>query len=165
MFYSIQTFFIKKKTESLESSYEVDFKGTKIGVLFNSDVSEKHQLQQLIQDNFEVDASEINFLGFSRKNYNKIIKPDFVFEKKDFTLLGQPKSEVITEFLNHNYKLLFNFFGKNEFYLETVAQQAKSKLKVGLSGSNEKVNDLLLALDSKDLSFFEVSSKYIKQII
>jgi len=162
---SVQTYFLKKRLNSSKGSESVDFSETKIGILFNEDSSDRDQLQKLIEKNFDVDASQINFLGFSRQSYEKKIRPDFVFIKKDFSLFGQPKSEVINDFLDHNYKLLFNFFGKNEHYLENVAQLTKAKLKVGLSESNEKINDLLLDLDSENLDFFEESSKYIKQII
>lgn len=165
MFSSVQTYFLKKRLNSSISSESVDFSGHKLGVLFNEDNSDKNQLQELIVKSFDVDASEINFLGFSRQTYDGEIKQDFVFTKKDFSLFGQPKSDVINDFLNCNYKFLFNFFGKNEHYLENVAQLTQAKLKVGLLESNEKINDLLLDLNSKDLNFFEESSKYIKHII
>jgi predicted nucleotidyltransferase len=139
--------------------------GTKIGILFNDDVSDKYQLQQLIEKNFDVKSTEIHFLGFSRHRYDRVEKPDFVFIKKDFSMFGQPKSEVISEFMSHDYKLLFNFFGKDELCLEIVAQFTKAKLKVGLNESNQKINDLSFALDSRNLDFFKESSKYIKQII
>lgn len=162
---SIQNFFLNKKLESSKSSKLDDFAGSKIGILFNDDVSDKYQLQQLIEKNFDVDPSEINFLGFSRHRYDRVEKPGFVFIQKDFSLFGQPKSEVINNFTRHKYKLLFNFFGEEELCLEIVAQLTEAKLKVGLSESNEKINDLLLALDSKNLDFFKESSKYIKHII
>ncbi|WP_093366874.1 DUF6913 domain-containing protein [Psychroflexus sediminis] len=165
MLNSIQTYFLRKNLESSKPPKINDKPGSKIGVLYNDDVSDRYQLQQLIEKNFKVKTSEINLLGFSRHRYDRVEKPDFVFIKKDFSLFGQPKSETITEFLSHKYKLLFNFFGKDELCLEIVAQHTEAKLKVGLHESNEKVNDLLLALDSKNLDFFEESSKYIKHII
>lgn len=165
MLNSIQTYFLKKRLSSSKNSEAVDFSGNKIGVLFNEDVSDRNQLKELIEMNFDVDSSEINCVGFSKQNYDKTNRPDFVIFKKDFTLFGQPNSEVISEFIKPNYKLLFNFFGKDELYLENVAQLTNAKLKVGLSESNEKINDLLLDIKSENLGFFEESSKYIKHII
>jgi hypothetical protein len=156
---------LKKKLDSRKSAYSAEMTGTKIGILFNDDVSDKYQLQQLIEKNFDVKSTEIHFLGFSRHRYDRVEKPDFVFIKKDFSMFGQPKSEVISEFMSHDYKLLFNFFGKDELCLEIVAQSTKAKLKVGLNESNQKINDLSFALDSRNLDFFKESSKYIKQII
>ncbi|WP_410175086.1 DUF6913 domain-containing protein [Psychroflexus curvus] len=164
MLNSVQTYFIKKNLKPSKSPMTGD-RMSMVGVLFNADVSDRNQLREHIEHNFDEDSSKLIFLGFSRKNYEKEKKSNFIFTKKDFSLLGQPRSEVITEFLKHNYKLLFNFFGENEHYLENIAQLAQANLKVGLCESSEKINDLLLDLESKDLRFFEESSKYIKHII
>lgn len=165
MLHSIQTYFLKKNLKSSKTLVTRDRKGSKVGVLFNEDVSDRGQLQEHIEHNFDVKDSELIFLGFSRRSYEGEKTPNLVFTKKDFSLFGQPKSEVITEFLTHDYKLLFNFFGENEYYLENVALLTQAKLKVGLSVSNKKINDLLLDLDSNDVRFFEESSNYIKHII
>lgn len=162
---SLQTYFLNKKLESNKSEKASEIKGSKVGILFNDDVSDKYQLQQLIEKNFDVKPSGIYFLGFSRHRYDRVEKPDFVFIQKDFSIFGQPKSKVISEFVNRDYKLLFNFFGKNELCLEIVAQLTKARLKVGLNESNAEINDLSLAVDSRNLDFFKETSKYIKQII
>jgi len=162
---SIQNFFLNKKLETIKPPKLDNFEGSKIGILFNDDASDRYQLQQLIEKNFDVEPSGINFLGFSRHRYDRVEKPDFVFIQKDFSLFGQPNSEVITDFISQKYKLLFNFFGRDELCLELVSQLTEAKLKVGLNESNEKISDLLLAVDSKNLDFFKESSKYIKQII
>lgn len=161
----IQNFFLEKKLESLKSGKTKDFSGNKIGVLFNDDRSDKYQLQQLVEKNFDIEPSEIFFLGFSRHRYDRVEKPDFVFIQKDFSLFGKAKTMAIENFTGHKYKLLFNFFGKDELCLEIVAQLTQAKLKIGLQESNPEINDLILALDSKNLDFFKESSKYIKHII
>lgn len=161
----VQNYFLRKNLESLKPLPIKQFSGNNIGILFNADRTDKDQLQQLIKKNFGVNSSQISFLGYSKHNYGKTEKPTFIFTQKDFTLYGKPNSEPITVFLNQNYKLLFNFFGENELCLENVAKLTQAKLKVGLSESNDKINDLLLALDSKNLDFFKESSKYIKHII
>lgn len=165
MLNSIQRYFLKKQLKAFKSSERDDYSSTKIAVLFNEKVSDKNQLLELIEKNFDVNISEINHLGYSERSFKGEKQPDSIFTKKDFNLFGQPKSEVIHEFLNHKYKLLFNFFGNNQSYLEHIAHHTQAKLKVGLSESNENINDLLLALNPKDLVFFEESSKYIKHII
>jgi hypothetical protein len=162
---SIKTHFFKKSISFKRSIQYGELVGHKIGVLFNDDLADKDQLQQLIEKNFKVNPLDISFLGFSRHRYDKVEKPEYVFTKKDFTLFGKPKSAAIEEFLKPNYKLLFNYFGKHELCLEVLAQLTGAKLKVGLQESDERVNDLLLNLNPKNFDFFEESSKYIKQII
>jgi hypothetical protein len=162
---SIKTHFLHKSLSSKRSILAEESVGDKVGILYNDDIADKYQLQQLVEKNFKINSEDISFLGFSRHRYDKVEKPEYVFTTKDFTLFGKPKSKAIDEFLKTNYKLLFNYFGKDELCLEVLALLTEAKLKVGLQEANERVNDLILNVDSKNLDFFKESSKYIKQII
>jgi hypothetical protein len=162
---SIKTHFLHKSLSSKRSILAEESVGDKVGILYNDDIADKYQLQQLVEKNFKINSEDISFLGFSRHRYDKVEKPEYVFTTKDFTLFGKPKSKAIDEFLKTNYKLLFNYFGKDELCLEVLALLTEAKLKVGFQEANERVNDLILNVDSKNLDFFKESSKYIKQII
>jgi hypothetical protein len=162
---SIKTHFLHKSLSSKRSILAEESVGDKVGILYNDDIADKYQLQQLVEKNFKINSEDISFLGFSRHRYDKVEKPEYVFTTKDFTLFGKPKSKAIDEFLKTNYKLLFNYFGKDELCLEVLALLTEAKLNVGLQEANERVNDLILNVDSKNLDFFKESSKYIKQII
>mgnify|MGYP001048110108 CR=1 FL=1 len=165
MLNSIQTYYLNKKLETKSSNQLKDKFDKKIGVLFNDDISDRYQLQQLVASNFEIEPSDIQLLGFSRHRYDRVEQTDFVFIQKDFSLFGEPKSEVISKFTKYKYEYLFNFFGEDELCLEIVALLTQAKLKVGLNASNDRINDLSFALDAKNLDFFKESSKYIKHII
>jgi hypothetical protein len=162
---SIKTHFLNKSLSSKRSVQAEKLIGDKVGILYNDDIADRYQLQQLVEKNFKINTEDIFFLGFSRHRYDKVEKPEYIFTTKDFTLFGKPKSKAIDDFLKTNYKLLFNYFGKDELCLEVLAQLTEAKLKVGLQEADERVNDLLLNIDSKNLDFFKESSKYIKQII
>jgi hypothetical protein len=165
VFDTIQTYFLKKRLNSTKD-FKVAVKNSKtIGVLFNEDEADKEKLEKLVLANFEVELSEIQFLGFSHKKNEIADRADVVVNKKDFSIFGQPKSELVSEFINYDYKLLFNFFGKGDLFLEHIAQHTTAKLKVGLVESNERINDFSIALESNNLDFFKESSKYIKRII
>ncbi|TXE19836.1 hypothetical protein ES731_07280 [Psychroflexus gondwanensis] len=165
MLNSIKTHFLHKSLSSKRSILAEESVGDKVGILYNDDIADKYQLEQLVEKNFKINSEDISFLGFSRHRYDKVEKPEYVFTTKDFTLFGKPKSKAIDEFLKTNYKLLFNYFGKDELCLEVLALLTEAKLKVGFQEANERVNDLILNVDSKNLDFFKESSKYIKQII
>lgn len=164
MLNSIQTYYLNKKLETKPPHQPLEKFDKKVGVLFNDDVSDRYQLQQLVVSNFDIEPSQIQLLGFSRHRYDKVEQPDFVFIQKDFSLFGEPKSEVISKFINFKYQYLFNFFGQDELCLELVALLTQANLKVGLAESNERINDLSFALETKNLDFFKESSKYIKHI-
>jgi len=165
MLNSIKTRFLIKSLSSKRSAQTEKVLSDKVGILYNDDIADRHQLQQLVEENFNINLEDIGFLGFSRYRYNKVEKPEYIFTTNDFSLFGKPKSKVIDEFLKTNYKLLFNYFGKDEVCLEVLAHLSEAKLKVGLQEADERVNDFLLNMESNNLDFFKESYKYIKQII
>lgn len=165
MLNSIKTHFLTKSLSSKRCVQAEKLLSDKVGILYNDDIADRHQLQQLVEKNFNINPENVGFLGFSRHRYNKVEKPEYIFTTEDFTLFGKPKSKAIDEFLKTNYKLLFNYFGKDELCLEVLAHLSEATLKVGLQEADERINDLLLNIESKNLDFFKESYKYIKQII
>ena len=165
MLQAIRIYFLKRKISAPDSHFTPEIKGSKVGVLFNNDVEDKQALLEQIQQHFKISNSEINALGFSHKSFKNKEQPQDVFTLRDFSIFGEPKSESVQNFLKTDYQLLFNFFGSGELGLGVIAKSANAKLKVGLSTADERLNDLLLDMDSKNMDFFKASSTYIQHII
>lgn len=165
MYKIIQNFFLKRQLKSFSPQKPDGVSGSKFGVLYNVERFDEEQIRISIENNFDIVASELNFLGFCNSAEHKYENDGNVFSLKDFTLFGQHDSEVISAFINQNYKVMFNFFDKDQTCLELISQQTKAELKVGFSNCNQQINDLLLILDANDIDFFRESSKYIKHIL
>ncbi len=165
MINKVQSYFIRKRLNTAGGEKMDIAWSDSIGVLYNEDKSDREELKQLIKTHFEANQTKVYLLGFTRHKFDDADRTSFIVNKNDFSIFGQPKSEVLLKFIKLEFKLLFNFFEKGDYFLEYIAKQASAKLKVGFSESNQNINDLVLGLDSNDLSLFKESSKYIKRII
>lgn len=162
MLKAIKTYCLRCKLSSSNSSTEAG--GHKVGLLFNYDTEDKQALLEQIQLNYKVSKSEINVLGFSKKTFKKEGQPDDVFTLRDFSIFGKPKLTVMQDFLNEDYQLLFNYFGRGELGLEVLANLTNAKLKVGLKSADERINDVILDMKTESMAFFKESSTYIQHI-
>jgi len=88
---SIKTHFLHKSLSSKRSILAEESVGDKVGILYNDDIADKYQLQQLVEKNFKINSEDISFLGFSRHRYDKVEKPEYVFTTKDFYFVWKTK--------------------------------------------------------------------------
>ena len=82
---------------------------------------------------------------------------------KDFNWKGEMHNQNAQEFLDKEFDVLVGYYsGKNEF-LDLMISQSKAKFKVGLANSDERLFDLLLAVDLGNIPLFKQELvKYLK---
>ena len=75
------------------------------------------------------------------------------FGSGDFSLLGTPLSKV-ESFSNTSYDLLVNYFKEDNPYLQLVSLNTNAKFRVGFSGVDNRLNDLMFSLSETDSTLF-----------
>jgi hypothetical protein len=82
---------------------------------------------------------------------------------KEFTWRGEIHSQNAKEFLDFPFDVLIGYYkGKHEF-LSAMVAQSKAKFKIGYSGMDERLYDLLLAVDPQKPELFNAEAKkYLK---
>jgi len=134
----------------------------KVGVLYDTNQTERSLVMKRLEDSFGFESSQIWDLGFRIQT-----PPDGEgrgFSPKDFSAFGNPESETIQQFLQQDFKYIFNYFTKEQLYLAAVSAQANAGLKIGFQNAIEGLNDVSLSMDIGVTDFFKESSKYITQI-
>src|SRR5690606_25541955 len=83
---------------------------------------------------------------------------------KEFTFRGEIQNQNAREFLDFPFDVLIGFYkGKHEF-LSAMAAQSNSKFKSGFNGADERIYDLLLAMDIQKPEIFKAEVKKYLQI-
>jgi len=83
---------------------------------------------------------------------------------KEFTFRGEIQNQNAREFLDFPFDVLIGFYkGKHEF-LSAMAAQSNSKFKIGFNGADERIYDLLLAMDIQKPEIFKAEVKKYLQI-
>ncbi len=78
---------------------------------------------------------------------------------KDFNWKGEILNQNANEFLDYPFDVLVGYYeGKHEF-LDLMVSGSKAGFKVGFQGADERLYDLLIAMNPKDVSGFKKELK------
>ncbi len=82
---------------------------------------------------------------------------------KEFSWRGTMNNQNAEEFLNFPFDVIIGYYkGKHE-YLSAMVAQSKAKFKIGFQGADERLYDLLLAVDPlKSALFMAETKKYLE---
>ena len=124
-------------------------------------------------DDFEMLYEFGNELGLQRKNVKLFT---FVetrrkipslrqnqITNKEFTWRGEIHSQNAREFLDFPFDVLIGFYKDQHEFLSAMVAQSKAKFKIGFKGADQRMFDLLLAVDpQKQDTFKKEVKKYLK---
>ncbi len=88
---------------------------------------------------------------------------DNQISNKEFTWRGEIHNQSAKEFLDFSFDVLIGLYkGKHEF-LEAMVASSKAKFKLGFNGDDERLYDLLLAVDPTNFDTVKTEvKKYLK---
>jgi len=78
---------------------------------------------------------------------------------KDFNWKGEMHNQNANEFIDRNFDVLVGYYeGKNEF-LDALISQSRAKFKVGFSGADDRLFDLIISIKPTAVDAFRVELK------
>ena len=76
---------------------------------------------------------------------------------------GATDNKFFDDFVRREYDLLFNYFENSPLLLSLISLQSKSKIRIGFSSSNNKLNDIEIDSSIKEFETFKsVISKLVQ---
>lgn len=83
---------------------------------------------------------------------------------KEFTWRGEIHNQNAQEFLDFPFDVLIGFYRNRHEYLTAMVAESKAKFKIGFNGADERLYDLLLAMDTQNPDVFKKEVKKYLQI-
>lgn len=107
--------------------------------------------------------SKMFILGY-KKNEEKLVPFGIQYcTKDDLGWKGSIDNKFFEDFVKREYDLLFNYFEKSPLLLSLISLKSKSKIRIGFSSSNNKLNDIEIDSDIKEFETFKsVISKLVQ---
>lgn len=87
------------------------------------------------------------------------------FSPKDIGWKGTIKNQELINFVNTPYDMLICFFKNPVLQLNLVTAMSKAKLKVGISTEDERLYDLIIDVNLKDINIFKQELKKYLNIL
>ena len=124
--------------------------------------------ETLFQD-FETLYDYSNLLGIQRKDIKIFSFRDFKkntpslrqdqISDKDFTWDGTIKNISAQEFLGKSFDVLIGYYNGNHEFLDMMVSESKAKFKIGGIGADERLFDLLIAVELENMEAFKDETK------
>lgn len=155
----------QKYINKLLNSRRLEFKQGKIknvGIILNLKEFDQFEAFLTFFKSLEIQDNKISVLAFV-ENY-KQVNPLWgnYFSSKDFGWKGKLKNIELKNFLDNEFDILISFYKQNVLELNLVTAKSKANFKVGLSGLDDRLYDLILDVDTNDFKLFKSElTKYL----
>ncbi|WP_290697481.1 hypothetical protein [Lacinutrix sp.] len=137
----------------------------RVGIIFNAEeISNIPDFNILVKD-FNVEKENIEIIAFK----SKVKKEEHVFDPT-FTLKhlgwkGIVKDKALKQFLNTEFHLLISYYKNDATPLKVLTVASKSKFKVGVLETDERINDLIIKVEINDFKTFTSELKKYLNIL
>lgn len=132
-----------------------------VAILTSNKLYEEIDIAEYLKNSIE---SVKNVHVYSYRAYKKSDSISYKhFTEKDISWNGKVKDPSFEGFLENSFDLLIGYFDENNLYLEYCALKSKATFKIGFSKVNDKMFDLVVSEDPKNIdSFIDVIKKYLE---
>jgi len=84
---------------------------------------------------------------------------------KDFGWKGEINNQNAVEFLEKPFDVLVGYYKGNHEFMDLMVSRSKAAFKVGFPGGDERLFDLIMALNPKDVNNFKEELKKYLQVL
>lgn len=148
----------KKYLNKLLSERQVnvtDKKITSLGVIINISEIEDFERFNVLAESIKVRPNKLKIIAFSESKKDDLNSWDNCYYPKDFGWKGDIKNIELQSFLNTKFDVLVNYYEKEVLELKLITALSKSELKIGISKSDERLNDLIIKTNLKEFDVFK----------
>ena len=102
---------------------------------------------------------------FTKDNTYTASSWEAYYNPKDFGWKGKINNTDLQLFLDEPYDILISYYKENEPLLNLITAVSKAKFKVGLTKDDERLYDLIIDIEPKDIDIFKVELKKYLNIL
>ena len=108
------------------------------------------------------DISVFSFLEVKKKQPS--LRQNQV-NNKHFTWKGDLHNQNAEEFLNRSFDVLVGFYAEENVYMDLLVSESEAKFKVGFSGADDRLFDLVLGMSPNDFNEFKKELKKYLEVL
>ncbi|AUC81919.1 hypothetical protein [Lacinutrix sp. Bg11-31] len=140
-------------------------KTKRIGVIFNAEELTNVPIFNALAEELNTKKENIEIIAFKPqvKKEEKAYSPTYTL--KHLGWKGTIKEAALKQFLNTEFDLLISYYKKETTPLKLLTVASKSKFKVGILETDERINDLIIKTEINDFKTFTSELKKYLNIL
>lgn len=112
-----------------------------------------------------IQRKDMRIFVFSSDKHNLPTLRHDQLNVKEFSWKGEIKNQDALEFLDRPFGLLLGLYPGPHLFLDMLVSRSKARFKVGLKGSDERLFDLVIGLQTWNPEAFQTElTKYLKTL-
>lgn len=136
-----------------------------VGIILNYDEYNNYDQLRLILKDIGLKDNRIKFISFIDSEENAPNSWDSYFWPKNFGWNGKISNIDLEEFINANFDALISYYKEDHIELNLVTAMSKANFKIGISNTEERLNDFILNIDPQHIDVFHKELvKYLKRL-
>ncbi|WP_445738086.1 DUF6913 domain-containing protein [Mariniflexile sp.] len=126
-----------------------------IGVILNIDEIDDFEWFNGLATHLNVHLNKLKIIAFSANKKETLKSWDVCFDPKDFGWFGAIKNSELQAFLDTRFDALISYYEADVTELKLLTALSKAKFKIGISGCDERLNDLIIHTNLKEFNVFK----------
>ncbi|MEE9349546.1 MAG: hypothetical protein V3U80_05820 [Flavobacteriaceae bacterium] len=151
---------LKKKKQ--ESSLQISQSIKTVGILVNENSNFNFEKLKKLQRNIASGSDNFSILTCKTTIDSANEFRGVVLTEKDFSWNGSLKSNDVNNFLNIEFDMLIDYTKSETVYKKYLVAKSKAKFKVGYANVDERLYDLMLAVEDDVVMFNTELLRYLK---
>lgn len=148
----------KKHLRKLLNSRQFFFNEAKIaslGVILNIDEVDDFECFRKLAETIHVRPNKLKIIAFTSNKKEDLNAWDVCFNPKDFSWNGKIKNIELQEFLDTPFDALISYYEQDVLELKVLTAASKSKFKIGVLQSDNRLNDFIIKTNLKQFDLFK----------
>ena len=134
-----------------------------VGVILNFNEYNNYDQFRLLLKQTGFKDNKVKFIAFIEDEKSKPNSWDDFFDPGDFGWKGKIKNTQLDDFIHTSFDALICYYNADILELNLVTALSKSKFKIGISGRDQRLFDLIINIQTKHIGVFQKEIvKYLK---
>ncbi|WP_179354014.1 DUF6913 domain-containing protein [Winogradskyella vidalii] len=136
-----------------------------VAVLLNAEEFHEFEVFRVYFKELGLNSPKHKIIAFTMDDKLEYNQWNAHFSPKDFGWNGKIKNVDLDTFINEPYDMLVCFFKNQVLQLNHITAASKANFKVGISNEDERLYDLIIDVDLKEINVFKQELKKYLNIL
>lgn len=133
-----------------------------VGIIVNLSEFDDFEMFRIFFEELKLNPNKVKIAGFTDDPKLVEFSNELLYSEKQIGWRGKIKDNGLKTFINTPFDVLISYYKDDNLELNLISALSKANFKVGISNNDERLHDLILEVDTKEIDIFK--QEFIKYL-
>lgn len=133
-----------------------------VGIIVNLSEFDDFEIFRIFFEELNLNPNKIKIAGFTDDPKLVEFSNELLYSEKQIGWRGKIKDNGLKTFINTPFDVLISYYKNDNLELNLISALSKANFKVGISNNDERLHDLIIEVDTKEIDIFK--QEFIKYL-